>query len=423
MSEATPNSSTGETTPVESGTLRRRDFVATAAGASIGAAAVAAGGRFGGWFNPGSPAEPVSFGTQRASAAGTFQPGVADPLPAFTNLLGIDLDPTLKPERIASMLRIVSDDANRLMRGTAPVGDQEPEMAELPAGLQITIGFSPELIKRLRPDAVPTGLTQIPAFSVDRLKPEWSNGELLIMVASDDPVTLAHAARIMLKDVRAFGKIRWQQPGFRHARGSLAKGTTDRNLFGQVDGTVNPVVNSDDFRNVVEVRDQTGAAAWMNGGTTLVLRRIEMNLETWDEVDRPGREASVGRRLDNGAPLTGTNEHDEPDFKARTPQGFTVINPASHMRRMRSDNPHERIYRRPYNYESPVSGGAGIGAQLSDSGQLFMSLQANVETQFVPLQRRMDEGDLLNTWITPIGSAVFAIPPTGDEFLGAALFR
>ena len=185
---------------------------------------------------------------------------------------------------------------------------------------------------------------------------------------------------------------------------------------------MNPALNTDDFDQVVQVRDQTGAAAWMNGGTTLVLRRIAMNLETWDEVDRPGREASVGRRLDNGAPLTGTNEHDEPDFSARTAQGFTVINPMSHMRRMRSDNPRERIYRRPYNYETPIAGGSGVGAQLSDTGQLFVSLQANVAEQFVPLQRRMDEGDLLNTWITPIGSAVFAIPPRDGEYIGQGLF-
>ena len=48
---------------------------------------------------------------------------------------------------------------------------------------------------------------------------------------------------------------------------------------------------------------------------------------------------------------------------------------------------------------------------MSRSGLLFGSFQADVSRQFTPLQRRLDELDLLNTWTTPIGSAVFAIPP------------
>lgn len=404
-------------------TLNRRGFVATAAGVGIGAAAVAAGTRLTERFAPDRAPETSPFGSQTITSHETFQAGVVDPIPAFTRLLGIDLAPDLPAQRVAQLCRILTEDADRLMRGQAPVADQEPELAELPAELQVTIGFSPEFIRRWNPDAVADGLTQIPPFSVDRLEDRWSEGELLIMVGCNDPITLAHAARVMLKDVRALGTVRWQQGGFRHARSAVKSGTTDRNLFGQLDGSINPQPHTDEFMQVVQIRDQTGAAAWLNGGTTLVLRRIAMNLETWDEVDRPGREAAVGRRLDTGAPLTGTNEHDEPDFDARTEQGFTVINPMSHLRRMRSDNPHERIYRRPYNYETPISGGAGVGATLSDSGQLFMSLQANVATQFVPLQRRMDEGDLLNTWITPIGSAVFAIPPRNAEFIGAPLFR
>ncbi|WP_416428886.1 hypothetical protein [Paenarthrobacter nicotinovorans] len=59
---------------------------------------------------------------------------------------------------------------------------------------------------------------------------------------------------------------------------------------------------------------------------------------------------------------------------------------------------------------------------MSDSGLIFVSYQADVERQFVPIQRRLDELDLLNEWTTPVGSAVFVIPPgcepggfTGDE--------
>lgn len=418
--QSTPAAEPSAAAPTAAG-IRRRDVVVAAAGIGVGAAAATAGASL---IGRPAAAQPVAFGTERNQQHAHHQAGVGSHIPAFANYIAMDLTADLDNARIIALLRILSEDARRLMAGTAPVGDQEPELAETPAGLQITFGFSPGFIDRINPKRRPEWLTQIPKFSVDRLTPEWSEGELLMLVASDDPLTLAHASRTLLKDARSFGTVRWQQHGFRQSRGSLAAGQTDRNLFGQVDGTVNATPGTDDFDQVVTIRSESGETEWLNGGTTLVIRRIHMDLETWDEVDRPGREASVGRRLDTGAPLTGSKEHDEPDFKAVTAQGFTVINPASHLRRMRSDNPHERIVRRPYNYEMPVAGGSGAGAVVSDSGQIFTSLQANVTTQFVPLQRRMDEGDLLNTWITPIGSAVFAIPPKPDAngFVGEGLF-
>jgi dye decolorizing peroxidase len=47
-----------------------------------------------------------------------------------------------------------------------------------------------------------------------------------------------------------------------------------------------------------------------------------------------------------------------------------------------------------------------------------------VERQFVPIQRRLDELDMLNTWTVPVGSAVFAVPPGCAEggFVGDVLF-
>jgi dye decolorizing peroxidase len=51
----------------------------------------------------------------------------------------------------------------------------------------------------------------------------------------------------------------------------------------------------------------------------MVVRRIHMNLDKWDKLDRSGRVEAVRRAtLHNGAPLTGTQEHDEPDFRSRS---------------------------------------------------------------------------------------------------------
>lgn len=398
---------------------RRRDVLVGAAALGVGAAAGVAGTRF-----AERVAEPTPLGQQRRAATDASLPAGVGSESAHAVFIGLDLAPDVDRDRIASLLRLLHDDAARLTQGAAPIGDQEPELAELPANLAVTFGFGPGLVERVNPAARPEWLAQLPAFSIDALEDRWSEGDLLLLVTGDDPLAVAHAQRMLLKDARAYTTIRWQQQGFRNAHGVAKPATTQRNLFGQLDGTANATPGDNEFATIV----RTTEPGWLAGGTTLVLRRIAMNLETWDEVDRPGREAAVGRRLDTGAPLTGVHERDEPDFAALTPQGFTVINSASHVRRARPDDPTQRIFRQTYNYDIPVSPAAGEdavggrGAQVSNSGILFASFQANPTLQFVPIQQRLADADLLNTWTTPIGSAVFAIPPTGGEFPGQALF-
>jgi dye decolorizing peroxidase len=47
-----------------------------------------------------------------------------------------------------------------------------------------------------------------------------------------------------------------------------------------------------------------------------------------------------------------------------------------------------------------------------------------MSTQFIPIQKRLDELDLLNKWTVPIGSAEFAIPGGVSEgsVIAQALF-
>ncbi|WP_431836065.1 Dyp-type peroxidase [Cellulomonas sp. Y8] len=376
-------------------------------GAVAGAGAVAAVGADtltrGGSATPGSPASGPLAGEGTVPFYGDHQAGIATTPQAHASLVALDLHEATDREGLRRMMRLLSDDAARLTQGAAALADSEPELALVPARLTVTFGFGPELVRRALPGSVtaPAWLRALPAFTVDRLEDAWSDGDLLLQIAADDPMTVAHAQRMLLKDTRSFAAVRWTQPGFRRARGSETPGTTMRNLFGQVDGTVNLEPGTPDFDDLVWVRD-----GWLAGGTSMVVRRIHMDLDKWDRLDRGGREQSVGRYLSNGAPLTGTAEHDEPDFDATTPIGFPVIAEFSHLRRARSDDEGQRIYRRAYNYDD-----APTGAEVSRSGLLFISYQADVDTQFVPLQRRLDELDLLNEWTTPIGSAVFAIPP------------
>src|SRR5690606_3319922 len=222
--------------------------------------------------------------------------------------------------------------------------------------------------------------------------------------------------RMLLKDARGFAAVRWVQQGFRHAHGTVAPGTTMRNLFGQVDGTANPRPGSAAFDEAVWIRD-----GWLTGGTGMVVRRIRMDVDTWDELDRPAREFAVGRRLDTGAPLTGRKEHDAPDFEAKGPRGFPVIDDLAHIRRAHAAGPREQIFRRAYNYDVPPPDATSV----SESGLVFISFQADVAAQFTPMQQRLAQADLLNLWTTPIGSAVFAVPPGCREggYIGETLLE
>ncbi len=409
-----------------SGGWSRRRFLTAGAVAGAGAvAAVAADHVLQGSLRSGKEAATtatqlsgdnsrLTFGRQTVSFDGPVQAGVTIQPQAHTRLMAFDLVESVDRGAIRRLMRLLTDDARSLMRGVAPLGDSEPELATVPAHLTVTVGVGARLIRVAAGESfVPGWLRPLPTFGIDRLRDEWSGGDLVVEVASDDLVAMSHAARLVTKSIRSLAVARWMQDGFRHAHGTHPEGTSMRNLFGQIDGTVNPVPGTDDFAEVVISRD-----GWLAGGTSLVVRRIQMDLDTWDDIDRVGREAAVGRRLATGAPLTGTTEHDEPDFDAADSLGFTVIPDFSHMRRARSENRRERIFRRSANYEVMDQHGR------PESGQIFMSYQADPVTQFVPIQRRLDELDMLNEWTTPIGSAVFAIlPGCGPEgMLGETLF-
>ncbi len=394
--------------------LSRRHLLLGGAAAGIGAAG-AVGIDLATKSSAPAVADPLN-GTVAVPFYGVHQAGIDTVPQSNATLIALDLVPGTDALALRRLMKILTSDAARLTQGEAALADSEPELAVAPARLTVTFGFGPGLVAAAGGTA-PSWLRPLPAFGVDRLDPAWGDGDLLIQIAADDALIVAHATRMLLKDSRSFGTVRWVQTGFRRAPGSVKPGTTMRNLFGQVDGTVNFVPGTPDFERLV-----WGAAnnpSWLHGGTGFVLRRIAMDLDKWDKLDRAGREASVGRTLSNGAPLTGVNEKDAPDFDAKTAIGFPVIAEFSHMRRARSENPDERILRRGYNYDDAPGTGS-----VSNSGLLFVSFQADVDAQFVPLQRRMDALDLLNVWITPIGSAVFAIPPgcAAGSYIGDTLF-
>jgi dye decolorizing peroxidase len=377
-----------------------------------------------GWAEPGGGAGRVAVsspaGTDTVPFHGPRQAGIDTPAQAHAIFLALTLKPGTDRHGIQRMLRLLSDDAARLTQGRATLADTEPELAATPARMTVTFGFGPRMLQRTAPALAPSWLRPLPAFGIDRLQEAYSGGDLLLQLCGDDPMSLAHARRMLLKDARAFADVHWVQAGFRGARGTQPDGTTMRNLFGQVDGTANPAPGSEAAERIVwgGGGGPLRLTPWVPGGTSLVLRRIAMDLDSWDELDRPGKEQVIGRRLGSGAPLTGTAERDAPDLGAVNGLGFPVISDVAHLRRSRTANPDQSMLRRAYNYDD------GPQESVSNAGLLFAAYQCDVDQQYVPIQRRLAESDHLNLWTTPVGSAVFAIPPGCDEdgFVGDVLF-
>lgn len=312
--------------------LTRRQWLTSAA--VIGGTAVA-GGSLGGILHHSQgattasstsdePTDDVFFGHVREPFYGPHQAGITSAIQAHASYLGFTFHPHATATDVVRTLRILTHDAALLTQGKGALADTEPELAHTPARLTVTVGFGPEFFDRAGiPHLRPPHLAQLPSYRIDRLDPAYGQTDLLLLIQGDDPTSVAHAARVHTRQIRSFAQRAWTQHGFSYARGTHPQGTTMRNLMGQVDGTHTAHTQASDEH--VWLRDSDGDRHV--GATTFVLRRIAMTLDTWDEVDRPGREDALGRRMSDGAPLTGTAEHDPPDFEARNDLGFPVIAP------------------------------------------------------------------------------------------------
>jgi dye decolorizing peroxidase len=363
---------------------------AAAAGAAVAGGVVAVGGE-------DSPAEVVGRGIE---PYGVHQPGIAAVSPRHGELVGFRLRDGADKGGLGRLMRLWTGDIVALANGRPAPGDTAPELAIGNVALTTTVGFGPRVFELT--GEKPPGLDDLPVMKHDRLDPAWSGGDLLILVGADDPVSVVHAVRRLIADAKPFATPAWRQTGFWNGTGTDGQPVTGRNLFGQVDGTGNPAVGTPEFDSTVWSSD---GPDWFRGGTTLVVRRIRLNLDTWDELTRSEQERAIGRKLSTGAPLTGATEHDELDLEARDADGRLMIAENAHARLSHhSENDGRRIFRKGLNYVQDTG-------PARESGLIFLSHQADIAAQFLPLLARLDAADALNEWTTTIGSAVFALPP------------
>jgi deferrochelatase/peroxidase EfeB len=315
----------------------------------------------------------------------------------------------------------------QLMAGK-PVGEVEPERSGAvgvdtgealdlgPAGLTVTLGLGPGVFDHRFGLASkrPKLLRELPALPSDRLQPGTTGGDLALQACADDPQVAYHAIRDLARLGRGVVDTRWTVMGF--GRASAGPGqATPRNLMGFKDGTRNlkEPAELDEHVWITPHDDEDWA-----GGTYWVVRKIQMNIETWDADDVADQQQVFGRTKTEGAPLTGHREPDTPDFGAQR-DGAPVISPTSHVALAAPENNNGvRILRRGYNYTD----GINELAQL-DAGLLFVGF-CNDPAHFITLQTRLGTSDRLNEYIAHIGSAIFVAPPAPERghYLGESLF-
>ena len=401
----------------------RRGFLAGAsasAGALVGASG---GGLIGAQVGANAATSAAELAAQTAVLKrsekfhGKHQNGIELELQTFTNFVSLDLHTDTDRSAFQRWMRILTDDIERLSSGKPILADAQPQLALGPARLTATIGFGPALFSKLGIESQrPESLQNLPSFKMDKLEERFTGGDVLLHVSADDPIVLSHAVRSLVQDSVGFASVRSTQQGFSNAQGVVPGGVRQRNLMGQVDGTDNPQFGTDDFKNLVWVED---GPDWIRGGTILVLRRISMQLNTWDKLGRNDKEQVIGRHLDSGAPLGKKNETDPLDLNAVDERGLKIIPNFAHVRRASPQTPGERFFRRPFNYDLGVAEDG-----TPDVGLLWTAYQKDVSKQFLPVQRRLESFDLLSKWTTPIGSSVWGIPHgvTKGNVLASDLF-
>ena len=289
------------------------------------------------------------------------------------------------------------------------------------SNLTLTFGVGPSLFDNNKLDLGskrPAELKELPHFPKDQIDDKYAGGDLCIQACADDPQVAFHAVRNLVRAASGKVSLKWTQTGFTSTPMRKNKKETPRNLFAFKDGTVNPSPKSaSDMKDVVWVQPNE-SKSWMTNGTYLVVRKIQMHLETWDRTSLQGQEATFGRHRDTGAPLGTKHELDEVDLKAIDEKGNPHIPANSHMALARKVK--DRIMRRGFSYSSGLIDETGA----YDAGLLFMSFQKNPK-QFINIQSALGRADKLNEYITHRGSGIFACFPgiQKGSYIGEKLFN
>lgn len=367
---------------------------------AVGGGLAVAGGAAAGGFAAGRRSDATATHTgdqrpkpRRIDAHGVHQAGIARPVPRQRHLLLSVLD--LRPGVAAAELLA---DLGRVIVGLAH-GEGLSGLA--PAGLTITVGVGPRVVRRSSGDRAP-GAEELPQFGREEISDRNRGGDLMLQTCSDDPAVVVVADDLIRCEFGSALRLRWQESGFRGAIDDVGA----RNLLGFHDGVAVPVGDAELNTDVWLGRNEMFA-----GGTIGVVRRMAIDTRRFGELSPTAQEKVIGRRRDSGAPLSGGGPGTDVDLDAKESDGRYRIPVDAHVRRAHPlpSGADGLMLRRSYSYAHP-------GA---DHGLLFISFQRTLRT-FTRTLARMDEADALLDFTRTTASGNFLILPgfTRDKALG-----
>lgn len=416
-----------------SGLPRRRLFQGAAGGLAAGAMVGLGAGWGAGSAAAVSPADndrdTVDLSNQHPFYNEPEPAGIKTPQQRYAVYMTFDLATGALRSDLQVLLARWTAAIAQLMKG-APIGQVDSvrpgaigqdtgEASGLdPASLTVTVGIGPGIFDERFGLSTkrPAALKDLPALPSDNLVSASSGGDLSLQACADDPQVAYHAVRNLARMVRGTATTRWAVLGF--GRASAGKGQeTPRNLLGFKDGTRN-VKADKEFDDFVWV-DDPAEQQWLRGGSYQVVRKISMNIETWDADPINDQQSIFGRTKNVGAPLTGHGEFDTPNFHKKAGAGGSIIAADSHVAlAAHENNGGIKLMRRGYNYTEGINGFGQL-----DAGLLFIAYM-NDPQHFITLQAKLGASDRLNEYISHVGSGLFAVPaaPTTGHYIGEQLF-
>ena len=374
--------------------MDRREFLKKA---GIGGAGLALGVSGASAFFANQAKEDKKFadGEEEISFYGEHQAGITTPMQKNIYFVVLDLhttdresiiqlfkDWTAYSEKLVDGELVKKDNSNALL----PPTDTGETVGLNPYRLTLSFGVSASFLKKMGlSDKRPKAFRDLPPFPKEQLKEKYTGGDIVIQACADDEQVAFHAVRNLVRKGRNAITMRWSQSGFAAIGDRMS---TPRNLFGFKDGTAN-VTKEKDFDKVIWCDSKD----WMQGGSYMAVRRIQMFLETWDRTNLQEQENTFGRYKESGAPFGKKNEFDEVDLD--------LLPVDAHVRLAKEvDKP---LYRRSYSYSDGIDETTG----QFDTGLLFISFQKDPD-HFVKVQTNLGATDKMNEYVTHIGSGLFA---------------
>ncbi|MFI5680442.1 Dyp-type peroxidase [Streptomyces cellulosae] len=278
-----------------------------------------------------------------------------------------------------------------------------------PGDLTVTVGVGPHVVAAVDRDL--PGARELPAFAREDMPDSARGGDLMVQVCASDPqvVTLADGAlRAWLQEHAAVA--RWTQHGFRPPAPPTQPGqrVPVRNLLGFLDGIAVPRTGRELDQEV-----WLPAPARVRGGTVAVVRRLRLDVARFLAQDLAQQERAIGRRREDGAPLSGGAPDAPVDLGAKSAQGRYLVPAMAHARRAHPGGTGSGLMlRRGYSYANGPD----------DRGLLFICFQRELRT-FVATQQRLDDGDELSSFATATATGTFLVLPgfSAERPLGASL--